>query len=239
VLQCPKIFRTSPIKRRSGLEIVRDKSLVITSDRTLVPPLNRMSNSGLPNNPSSRSSPSEGLKLARFMMVLSSLSPLFFLWAVRGITCIEDRWLWLICSALIIIPNAMLLWRIRIAKLRNDVRTLTVGHAEDHREYLLVYLFAMLIPLYDVNLGSTRDAAAAAVALLFIVFLFWHLNLHYMNVLFAVRGYRVFTITPGEQDFASGEPFVLLTKRIALHQGQKIRAYRLSNTVFFEPKERL
>jgi hypothetical protein len=112
---------------------------------------------------------------------------------------------------------------------------LTIGEAEDHRGDLLVYLFAMLIPLYDVNLSSPRDAAAALVAFLFIVFLFWHLNLHYMNVLFAIRSYRVFTITPAETDLATGEPFVLLTKRVSFQAGQKVQAYRLSNTVFFEP----
>jgi hypothetical protein len=114
------------------------------------------------------------------------------------------------------------------------VRTLTIGRAEDHREYLLVYLFAMLIPLYDVNLGSARDVAAAVLALAFIVFLFWHLNLHYMNILFALRGYRVFTIT-GSAASATSEPLVLLTKRIGLQQGEKVLAYRISNTVFFEP----
>jgi hypothetical protein len=178
----------------------------------------------------------EGLKAVRLMMVLSSLSPLFFLWAIRGLSCVEDRWLWFACAILIVGPNLVLLWRIRIAKLRNDTRTLTVGKAEDHRGDLLVYLFAMLIPLYDVNLSSPRDAAAAVVALLFIVFLFWHLHLHYMNVLFALRSYRVFTITPITGELATGEPFVLVTKRIALQAEQKVRAYRLSNTVFFEPE---
>jgi hypothetical protein len=173
------------------------------------------------------------------MMVLSSLSPLFVLWAVRGLNCIEDRWLWLICLLLIVIPNGVLLLRIRIAKSRGDVRTLKIGYAEDHREYLLVYLFAMLIPLYDVNLGSPRDVAAAVVALVFVVFLFWHLNLHYMNIFFALAGYRVFTVGPGDQDSASTPSFVLLTTRTGLRSGELITAYRLSNTVFFEPRSGL
>jgi hypothetical protein len=181
----------------------------------------------------------EGLKAVRLMMVLSSLSPLFFLWAVRGLSCIEDHWLWLTCAMLIIGPNLVLLWRIRVATQRNDVRMLTIEKAEDHREDLLVYLFAMLVPLYDVSLSSPRDAAAALVALFFIVFLFWHLHLHYMNLLFAIRGYRVFTITPAEDALGTGEPFVLLTKRLGVHVGEKVQAYRLSNTVFFEPERGL
>ena len=32
----------------------------------------------------------EGLKLARLLMVLSSVSPLFVLWAIRGTTLVPD-----------------------------------------------------------------------------------------------------------------------------------------------------
>ena len=34
----------------------------------------------------------EGLKAARLLMVLSSISPLFILWAIRGTTLVADRW---------------------------------------------------------------------------------------------------------------------------------------------------
>lgn len=180
---------------------------------------------------------SEGLKFARFMMVVSSLSPLFFLWAVRGVKCIPDTILWIGCVALIIIPNLVLWLKIRICRSQKDTKTLTVGLADDHREHLLVYLFAMLIPLYDVNLGSDREFAAALLALIFIVFLFWHLNLHYMNLVFALFGYRVFTIVPDtKEDAIDFQPFVLLTQRSYLHKGEQLQAYRISNTVFFEPK---
>jgi len=186
-------------------------------------------------------SQNEGLKLARLLMVLSSLSPLFLLWAVRGVGCIRDAWLWPVCGALIIVPNSVLWLRVRISRLRNDTKMLTVGEADDHREHLLVYLFAMLIPLYDANLGSTRDTLATVAAFVFIVFLFWHLNLHYMNLLFALLGYRVFTIHPRHAEGGATEhlPFVLLTTRPHLKGGEQIKAFRISNTVFFEPKTRL
>src|SRR5262249_19067558 len=97
-------------------------------------------------------------------------------------------------------------------------------------------LFAMLIPLYDANVGSLRDAAATIIAFVFIVFLFWHLNLHYMNVLFALFGYRVFTIRPLASAIGGREPFVLLTTRSSLPAGVQVDAYRISDTVYFEPK---
>src|SRR5437764_8494 len=115
------------------------------------------------------------------MMVLSSLTPLFALWAVRGLDPIPDRWLWFGCGALIVLPNTVFLVRLRLARMRGDTRTLSISRADDHRDHLLVYLFAVLMPLFDANIGKTRDSAATVFALSFVVFLFWHLNLHYMN----------------------------------------------------------
>lgn len=178
----------------------------------------------------------EGLRFVRLMMVLSSMTPLFVLWAIRGVSVIPDKYFVLLCLAFIVAPNAILYYRVIIAKNKGDNKTITVGTADDHRDHILVYLFAMLIPLYDANLGAERDFAATVVAFMFIVFLFWHLNLHYMNLIFAIFGYRVYTINPPRQeDGISGiESFVLLTKRSTLLSGHKITALRLSNTVFLE-----
>ena len=71
---------------------------------------------------------------------------------------------------------------------------------------------------------------------MFIVFLFWHLNLHYMNVFFALFNYRVFTISsPQDGNPHTGrEPFVLITRRRHLSPDDRIVAYRLSDTVYLE-----
>ena len=175
----------------------------------------------------------EGLPFVRLAMVVSSLAPLFVLWAVRGVSPIPDKWLITFCVALIVVPNAVLVLRLWIARRRHDKNTIDVEFSDDHRDHLLVYLFAMLIPLYEANIGSARDSAATLVALLLVIFLFWHLNLHYMNVLFAVFGYRVFTV----RDAEGSQLLVLLSKRTALPRGAKVHAYRLSNTVFIERRE--
>ncbi len=175
----------------------------------------------------------EGLPFVRLAMIVSSLSPLFVLWAVRGITPIPDAWLITFCVALIVLPNAVLLLRLWIARRRQDKKTIDIEFADDHRDHLLVYLFAMLIPLYQANVGSARESAATLVALLLVIFLFWHLNLHYMNVLFAVFGYRVYTV----RDAEGSQLLVVLSKRTALPRGAKLHAYRLSNTVFIERRE--
>src|SRR2546428_8462309 len=96
---------------------------------------------------------SEGLKVARLLMVLSSISPLFILWAIRGNNLIPDRWLFTFCAAMVIIPYAFLYIRIRTARNLQEKRELVVGTAEDHRDHLLVYLFAVLLPFYATSLA--------------------------------------------------------------------------------------
>jgi hypothetical protein len=187
-------------------------------------------------DPVGSSTPREGLRAARLLMVLSSISPLFILWAIRGNSLIPDRWFIGICAVLVVVPNAFLWLRIRTAKKQIDKRELTVGTADDHRDHILVYLFAMLLPFYSEDLGNWRYLGASVAALAFIVFLFWHLNLHYMNLLFAALGYRVFTVYPP----ADGNPLTgksrqaLITRRVSLSPGEKIVTYRLSDTVYLE-----
>jgi len=187
----------------------------------------------------SRRRSGEGLRIARLLMVLSSISPLFVLWAIRGNKLIPDGYLLIFCAFMVVIPNLFLWIRIHTAKKLQERRELVVGTAEDHRDHLLVYLFSMLLPFYATELATWRDLAALMTALGFIVFLFWHLNLHYMNVLFAAFGYRVFTLYPP----IDGNPFsgkasqVLITRRVALPPSERLIAYRLSDTVYFEVNE--
>lgn len=178
----------------------------------------------------------EGLKAARLLMVLSSISPLFILWAIRGNSLIPDHYFIAFCGLMVVVPNAFLWLRIRTAKKQADRRELNVGTADDHRDHILVYLFAMLLPFYSEDLGSWRYLGASFAALAFIVFLFWHLNLHYMNLLFAALGYRVFTVyPPADGNVLTGKTrHAVITRRVSLASGDRLVAYRLSDTVYLE-----
>jgi hypothetical protein len=73
-------------------------------------------------------------------------------------------------------------------------------------------------------------------ALGFIVFLFWHLNLHYMNILFASLGFRVFTVYPpaDRNNLSGSQSWVLITRRVHVSEGERIIAYRISDTVYLD-----
>jgi hypothetical protein len=172
----------------------------------------------------------QGLKYVRLMMVLSSLAPLFVLWAVRGMQPVPDHYLINICAALVVLPTGTLLYRIWIARKRGDRRTVTVVSAEDHRDHLFMYLFSVLMPLIDANVGRPRDSIATVIAMVLVVFLFWYLELHYANLFFALAGFRVFTIRADSADAS----IVLLSKRTSVVPGVVIHALRLSDTLLLE-----
>ena len=181
----------------------------------------------------------EGLKLARLIMVLSSMSPLFLLWGIRGNDLISDKYFLPFCGIMVIFPYSFLGLRIWFSKKQEDCRELIVGKAEDHRNHVLVYLFAMLLPFYASDTETWREFAALLTALVFIIFLFWHLNLHYMNLIFALLDYHVFTIQPpvNHNPISSRAGKVLITHRVDIPTDEKIIAYRLSDTVFLEVKK--
>ena len=100
---------------------------------------------------------------------------------------------------------------------------------------MLVYLFAMLIPLFGVDLEGIRDIAAAMVAFIFVVFVFWHMNLHYMNILFALLGYHVFTVEAATSSTgASATGAIVISKRPTIAPETQLDTLRLSDTVLIE-----
>jgi len=84
--------------------------------------------------------------------------------------------------------------------------------------------------LYSVTIETKREFGAIMFAICFIIFILWNMNLHYVNVLFAFQGYRVYTIE-------SYDSAVLLTTRTSIPKNIKeIKVHRLSNSVFIELK---
>ena len=172
-------------------------------------------------------------------MLLSSLSPLFILWAARGTTLVPDMWLILGCGIFAICPSAILYWRFKRARANRETRSLAIGRYDDSRKHLLVYLFATLLPFYRTSIVAYRELVAMLLALGFIGFLFWHLRLYYVNVFFAFAGYRIFTIYPPEDGNAhtGREPIALVSTRHTLPEGERIIAYRITDTVYWEPRD--
>ncbi len=174
--------------------------------------------------------------IIRLLMVLSSISPLFILWLIRGNGWASQPTFQIFCLIMIFVPTIFLCWRIYSAIKERQNVTFFSGKSEDNRNHLLIYLFTILFPLYSIDLITPREHYSALTALAFIIFLFWHMNLHYMNIIFALFGYRIFTVNPmRDNNTLSGKTvIVLITKRAMIPEGEQLNIYRLSNTVYFE-----
>lgn len=178
----------------------------------------------------------EQLRVLRLCMVLVSFAPLFLLIAVRGNGVVADAWTWLVCSLLIVIPSSLLALRMLLVWRTGANDEIVVGEAEDSRSHVLGYLFATMLPFYRSSIDQWRDLIALAVALGFILLLFWCLRWHCVNWLLLVLGYRVYTITaPGDPGrLGRRTPLVLITRRVRPLAGERFYAKRVSDTVYWE-----
>ena len=206
-------------------------------------------------------------------MVLSSLAPLFLLMGVRGNHLFPDLYFVTTCLALAVLPSLFLFWRIRLVRRIDDTRVLTTGKPGAGKPgpgspgagspgagspdtaltqarlvpVALAYLFVIMLPFYGEKIETYQDLVAMIVMIGIVVFFFWRMNLHYLNLCFEVLGYRVFVVqSPGDEKAPYNRPacnrpawgrlenFAILTRRKRLPKGEEVIAYRLSNTVYME-----
>lgn len=190
-----------------------------------------------------KSKVNEGLGFVRFVLVWSSLSPVFLLWSIRGVDAVGDH-IWIpVCLFLFALPTIIIYFIFRRVRKSENVKTIDIVNARDQREHLLTYLFAMLIPLFDVNLGGTRDILAVAFALAFVMFLFWHMRLHYMNLIFAIWGYRIYTVeakigtTGRDREERRLVTFAIISRQHHLSDGSAVTGYRLGGNVLVDKND--
>lgn len=181
----------------------------------------------------------------RLLLVISSLSPLFILWAILGFGGVDaveifpEFYFRIGCVLLATVPTLILLQRVYIARKNSDIQELFVDAAEDHRSHLLLYLFAMLLPFYQQEIDSYRDLMATLFMLSFIVFLFWHFNLHYLNIYFAIFNYWLITVSVQSNDNADSRRYdvVIFTLHHDFPPRNRFVAYQLSKSVFLEKRK--
>ena len=186
--------------------------------------------------------PSEGLPFYRLLMVIGSLLPLFVLLALRGVPIIDkeplipDAYFKAICGAFAVLPTCFILFRLLVAYRTNDSKDISVGSATDNRQNLVAYLFALVIPLYQNSYTTMGDVQAALFLLAVVVFVLYHLDLYYMNLGFALCGYRVYTVEapPDGNPLSGRHPFVVFSRKRYLTTGTTVRCYRISDIVYIE-----
>lgn len=178
----------------------------------------------------------EPFRFLRFIFVIATLTPLFILWSLKGVKGIPDIVLWTLTLSIVALSNGIVFLRWQSAKRQNLLVQSKVIEATDHREHLVVYLLAVLLAMYGISAESFRELSGVIFILLLIILLFWFSNLHYLNIVFAIFGYKTFTVTRKHEDSSerSTSKVVVLTKRAWIEAGDLITCYRLSHDIWIE-----
>jgi hypothetical protein len=170
----------------------------------------------------------------KLILVLACMSPLFILMAIKGVGIIPWEIYFPTFLGLAIVPNAVLVIRILIAAKQNDRKQIQVSDYTDNREHLLTYIFAMLIPLFQTSAATEPDLYALLCAFIFVVYIFLHMELYYMNFFFAFFKYRVLSIKPDPASGFFSVSHVLITRRTVFTPNQTITPLRLTDFLLFE-----
>jgi hypothetical protein len=118
-------------------------------------------------------------------------------------------------------------WRIKIAKKNNDKKTLYVkGGLSRDKDYIFTYLLIVFLLFFILPDSNIREILAFVFAIAMVLFIFWNMNVLYMNPIFTILGYNVYIIG-GDSDI------VLLSKRNVINS-EKLIAHRISDTVYIE-----
>jgi hypothetical protein len=131
------------------------------------------------------------------------------------------------------VPNVFLWLLIRTKESRGSTYTIRVGEVDDKRQDIVSYLFAMLLPFYTADLSSLRDFLATVAAFLIVAVLFFTLNLHYMNFIFAVLGYHCIQVhTPAPvNDVGTSASYMVISRARTFTPGKTITGYVISSSV--------
>ena len=169
-------------------------------------------------------------------MILASLSPVFIVWAIVGMDKIEDSVFVPICILLAAVPHYFIIRRIKIALKTASEKEITIEDAKDSREQLLTYFMPLVLPIMAVSFSSWRGFYATLFLFAIMAFASWHLRVFYVNVFFAIFGYRIFRITQPESKLSHGiDERMLITKHIQLDKGAKLCVVNLGGNVYYAP----
>jgi hypothetical protein len=173
---------------------------------------------------------------------MSSISPIFLLWAIRGTDLMDQLVFALVCIVLFLLFNVCwLAIALEIVTDRSEVEPIEVDSSEDRRQDVIAYLFAMLLPFYASDFDSVRSLILTIAALLVVIILFWGLNLHYLNLWLVLLGYHCLHVTSpdNENTRSSAASFMVVTRKPFLRAGETYEAHRISSSVMVlrEPKD--
>ena len=133
-------------------------------------------------------------------------------------------------------PILILWYKLKSVEHNVGFKPRQIGKFDNNNYHIIIYLIALLLPFYRQDIIEIRELSATLSALAIIVFIFWRLDLYYLNLYFVIRGYNVFTIHPPDNAgvHSDSNNWILITSRSNLQVGESLNVHRISNTVYWK-----
>lgn len=169
-------------------------------------------------------------------MALGGLAPLFLLWAIRGTSLVPRLNFILIMLALAALPNLYVYWRITRESKRKYTSGLKIVSFEDKKDGVLIYLVSILLPFYSSSMSTWPELISSVAALVFIVVVFIYLDLHYVNIMFAITRFNIFLVRPDGvvKNTSSRHNVIVITKQTDLREGSIIQTQKVTSRIYVE-----
>lgn len=173
-----------------------------------------------------------GLNFFRFLLLISSVSPVFALLAIKGSNFVIEGYnvaYSLIMWSIFIISFLPLLIRYEIAKNEKIKLTINKNVTPCIEEYS-TYILSIALPLCQNDLVSEENFPFFIAMIIFVLIVFYVFNLYYLNIFFYILGYNLYKIVPNRS-----HSYVIISKKeIQEIQSKDIIAIRLTNSLFWE-----
>lgn len=173
-----------------------------------------------------------GLKFFRFLLLISSISPVFVLLALKGASFVADDYnvaynsiMW----GIFIVSFLPLLIRYQIAKNEKVKLAINKNVTPCIEEYS-TYILSIALPLCQNDLISEKNFLFFIAMIVFVLIVFYVFNLYYLNIFFYLLGYKLYKVVPSR----SHSYVVISKKEIQEIQSKDIVAIRLTNSLFWE-----
>lgn len=173
-----------------------------------------------------------GLKFLRFLLLISSISPVFALLAIKGsdfkIETYNTIYTYIMCGIVVVsfLPLILRYYIAKDEKIRLSTNTNITPCIEEYSTYIL----SIALPLCQNDLTSTSQLSFFIATIVFVIIVFYIFNLYYLNIFFYIFGYKLYKVTP-----QNSHNYVIISKKeIQEIQSKDIIAVRLTNSLFWE-----
>ena len=162
----------------------------------------------------------------RFVLFLSSYSPLMVIFAIRDPLGLHYSRLVFIVLTLF---SLMLLWLFLRSSRKLSPHAVRVQTAQVREAETMSYIVTYLLPFLNISQKNWGDAISLLLVYLVVAVIYINSNLIYINPVLIVAGYRLFEVVS-----TAGKPNALITRRDYIAPGEELSVVSLGNYVLFE-----